>query len=501
MVKRTLDFGNEPIEKKEKRMLTREQCQSFINNPLINPFTGKNLTLKELKDSEFVKIQNDCSEYNIKYSHLIEAIMNSALMSNDLDKKKMCIGFFNNMTYINNIVKSILPFTKDIISSENSRDNLYEIKYIINKCKKYGFITLSITPFYPFGLSGEQILFKFIINIQNNYKIEITDDSITLLKKNITDALTHVSESESDNSSDLFIKNYIDLLEKLFLSEILTPKQMEDLEDYYEEMKAFMKGYKLSASQSIDSSSIRSSNRSKSLIAKTEGLEPLPKVTRAELINKLTNICIDNKESLTQQEFTNMKKKNLQTIVQIGNPNKNGQRNCYDVKRLYSYIRTNIKNKKIINDPLNPSHIISPEELNTIYSMMKYHKKDVKHPTDINELKYPIINLKFTPITPQEDYKYSYYSVSAHRIIGKKIAYSQLIGYIPYVETDDADINTGVLIEKIRKLSDDGRLFKYEFLPEFYVRIPTNIFDANYWEDVNDINQALSTIINDFYLY
>jgi len=101
MPKRKLDFGDEPIIKEPNpNTLTQEQCQAFINNPTIHPITGNPLTLTTLNGTVFEKIQTECSEYNITYTNLIDAIMNSALMSHDIDKKKMCISFLNKMTYI-----------------------------------------------------------------------------------------------------------------------------------------------------------------------------------------------------------------------------------------------------------------------------------------------------------------------------------------------------------------------------------------------------------------
>lgn len=496
MSKRKIDFGDEPIIKTPKpNTLTREQCQSFINNPTINPITGNPLTLITLQGNVFEKIQNDCNEYHITYSHLIDAIMNSALMSDSRDKKKMCVAFLNKMTYINNIIETILPFTQTRIIGNNTdkRDKLYQIKHVVNKCIGMKFIILTFTPFKD--PENRALLFKFIINIQDNYRIEIVENSLDMFKESIRSALSYHPESLGDDSTIAFLKSYKKILENLFIGDILTTQQREDLEEYYEEIKAFFKGYKLSASITSNSSPLRSSNRSKSLVPKTEGLEPLPKATRKELIEKLTHICIDDKDALTQEEFKDMKKKDLQTIVQIGNKNKKEQKNCYNVKILYNYIRDKTKNNQLATDPLNPSHIISTDELFEIHRMIKYHKKDARHPTDIDKLKYPKIILKFIHLEDTE-----YYQVFAARIIDKREVNNTLIGYIPDIDTGDADINTGVLIVKLNDLCEKGRLFNYEYLPYFYLRIPHTILNGDYWEQGDKI-EKLRSILNNFHLY
>ena len=247
-----------------------------------------------------------------------------------------------------------------------------------------------------------------------------------------------------------------------------------------------------SKSKSITSSSTaRSSNRSLSLSeSKKQGLPPLPNKTREEILQDVLDHSKEERDMISLREFSKMKKNDLQLVIRIG-PKTHNKQNTYSVRSIYKKIKSDTKANLVAKDPLNPAHTITDAEMIDIEEKMQYIKRGTPRP-DHRELSgYPKVELLFDENGNWPSMMHGgrliphpgFYSIIIRHTIGNR-ATDSYWGTIKYIETADPDLNTGIIIEALRKIHDEGRLLYKTYAVNRVKYVPRVHINKNfeYWE-------------------
>jgi hypothetical protein len=281
------------------------------------------------------------------------------------------------------------------------------------------------------------------------------------------------------------INGMIPGIQKILDVDILHQETKDEMQDMLFELVALKEGIEIVRSKSdvSMSSSVKSANRSTSLDVPSN--QPLfAKKTRKEILEDLERMCIEMRDVISYDDFEDMKKKQLRLVVAIGPKNKEGQQRCYYVKNIYQHVKEAIKAKKLPKDPVSKTLITHNEIENVIMPKMRYLNPKLKTPGAIKRSKYPNLVLDIREVRAVRSGLH-YYEVGLHRVIGKRVAWKRLFGYIPtYIETESTDVNSATVIAKVRELFDSGRLLNEHMHP----RVHLNKSIA-YWEEGDEVRK------------
>jgi glycerol-3-phosphate cytidylyltransferase-like family protein len=324
----------------------------------------------------------------------------------------------------------------------------------------------------------------------------LTEENIQLITVmyNILNDLLSVAESNMDAA---IFKND-ENPKKIYIPE----EAIMNMQSLLFELEALKKGIQLErSSESSERSYSRSSQRERSpkmnkSLSEKPGLPALPKKTRAEILKELEMTCTDMRDTISQQEFRDMRKKKLQLIVHIGPKSADNKQNCYYVKNIFDYVKNELSNKRVPTDP-NTRVPMTEELMNTIIlPKMKYIKLNVVDPYKLArepERRFPNIQLI---VGDTEDHTgRPYYTVGYTRKIGSIIDNSSMnIGTIPaniYVRKEDRDLgeqhrtdvftgdsslSSGTIITALKQLYDKGRFTDNYGNPKVEID-----YDFSYW--------------------
>lgn len=433
---------------KTAKPLTPEDCEAFIADPSINPLTGRDITIGGPKYNELL---DQCTQ-------ILKREIDEGDMIINLITKEMCIKMVNESD--NHQIK--IPFYPKATANVDINSSVG--KRILNKCKDdYHILLLHFTiDNSGVGAEGAPIRIPVQLGLDSEDKVILKNPDgirhiftqILLLHTITPRTLTTLKAIQSN------IQSIID-------ANILVDSTREVFEDMLMEITAIIEGMQIQRtpnSESSSSSSINSKNRSKSLSVSSP-LPPLSKKTRNEMLEDLRKACIEMRDMISLDEFEDMKKKKLQLIVRIGAPNKEGQQRCYYVKNIYDYVKDALNNNKLPKEPIS-KQVITPKEMeDVILPKMRYIQPNASFTKQ--EQRYPVLTLE-TPVVRYNDLPF--YQIVLKRMIAKRVAFEKTIGFIPaYIETSNTDVNSAVVMAKIRELFDKRRLFDERIQPRVHI--------------------------------
>lgn len=512
-------------ERSNPRELDKGTCKEFLENPNRDPILRKRTSL-----DKFVEYSNKCKEILPEDEYNTNAdVYAKNEIPDGLDGAKKCstllndvqihqlyglimTNFFknNSRTPIDNpVVKRLLKRCDDefmmkvlmvqmVTGARTNGLSVYDklVRYIVdNKGDKGGYIALSNLGWIV------QDLVIFIFDFRQN------EEERKQLLSNLLHAVGTLVDVSTSNQDEAFFKRG-EKPKKLFASQ----QTRDSLVACLYELQALKHGFDIRLQES--SSSDRSSKRSKSLDV-PQGLADLPKRTRKEILEQLDKACREMRDTISFDDFEDMKKKKLQLVVQIGPKNNEGKQSCYYVKNIYQYVEKELANKKQPNDPSTRTPITREDMKNIILPKMKYVDASIIDPFEKREgLKVPNIKLAVTEIA--DELGRHFYRVGFIRRIGEYDDNKYgVLGYIPaniYVDENDrgnvaehfsdvytgsVDISSTVIMAKLDMLVDQGLLTDMYGLP----RVHINKSKAYWYSDSSDkqsIIRKAKSMIDEF---
>jgi len=541
---------------KPKEEYNRTICEQFVENPYVNPFTGKKI---DFLGPSFHKFNGMCKElYGIFYDmnkHVKEILdddvevgiifKNSVKLNhpqpaevkdifknpktrtyvrvNDYDYLQYALRYVNTREYNNRIQDHIFNEMKD--NKPALVEFINNIEIHPQRSQKTSIVEINGKKIEIFDY--QPIFERLIINARQNNIVHFelpsymnhtdTKEYCELqyhmgkvflkfypkLRQYLVDFIMH--EDQPINK----LENIIDVCDEMLDRErnyILGDLDKLDLQEILRELESILDKKNQKSKSITDMSSARSSNRSKSISPQRKvGLPPLPtsNMTRAELLEEVLKYSKEEMDVITLRKFSDFKKKDLQLVVRIGPKTRDNRQSTYSVVSIYKKINEDVKTGLVPKDPLNPGHVITSDEIRDIHLKMQYYRKGAPSPDTIKKYTYPKIDLLFNP----SDYYQGFYEIIIKHTIGTKFT-STIWGYIPDIdssETGAPDLNTGIIFEKLRKLQDEGRLLEKTYRGEnstlrFVPRVHINKSVAYWNEDRIRKLQLMAEEVNTYYV-
>lgn len=520
----------------------RELCQQFVDNPQKNPFTGAKI---EFLGPRFMKLNEKCKRLvniSIDLNKYVEDKLNGDInlgskLINSINKKdeiiKMKNYFYddkltdieklpylkhayqhiNTESYKTTLNNLIFEYFKDntprlvafinmyldtIIEQKEDftvklgnhsfkfkvdQENVQLIQLILENAKENG-----IVPITEIVLPRLYLFYHFIPNNESNYII-IHDYGI--LRHTLVNRFINI---EKPNKNEL--KKHIDGCKKILDNNYLFRLEDNlDLEEIYNELETIYERLNQSKSKSITSqSTARESNKSASFSSERKRqLPPLENKKRDEILEDVLRHSKEDRDMITLRAFKDMKKKDLQTVVRIGSKTRDNRQNTYAVTSIYKQIHNQVKVGLAPKDPLNPAHIITNDEMIDIHEKIQYYRRGAPRPDSIHQYRYPKVEVifdemgKWPSMTGGTMTNPGLYTIIIRHTVGTHSTdkYWGTIKYIDSTETGEPDLNTGIIIEAIRKLHDEGRLLNKDYSQNILRFVPRVHINKNpsYWNE------------------
>lgn len=136
------------------------------------------------------------------------------------------------------------------------------------------------------------------------------------------------------------------------------------------------------AAQRIRKSPPRDLKRENYVLNQVNTFLPQPNRTnfnpsQTNTLERLQTICSDTFDPISMDDFNDLSSNELNKVVAIGSGKK---KHCYLLDNIMNHVQTNIEKKYSPKDPLNPSHVLTEQELNTIYSLKEQSDPNFKRP-------------------------------------------------------------------------------------------------------------------------
>ena len=417
------------------------------------------------------------------------------------DNKEKLVRFINNITTEErNVGSRVLRNTYSIVKIQNINIKIQEntglYNQIITNARQHKIVRINFPAFnnYITPEHFSELEYKESAS-DGNGEIEM-DAPYADFRKYVVSFIMH------ENQPKKVLEELIDACEEVreydYLKTDYVLSDKTDFDAIIEELESILASKNVATEKSItDISTASNSKDNKSLSNRAKAnLPELPKMTREQLVNYIHAHSREKVDAITYREFSKMKKKALQLVVYIG-PDSHGKKSCYDVVSIYNKINKDVKNGLPPTDPLIRSHVINDEEMRDIQAKMQYYRRDAPRPDDIKRYTYPKVVLIFE----QQNYRFEYrnrdeenyyaskvepfYAIVIRHIIGNH-SNDKLWGFIPDIEIPNRpDLNTGVIIAKLRDMHDKGRLLQKMYTGEdstlrFVPRVHINK-SVSYW--------------------
>lgn len=437
-----------PKTRKQPSTTTPEQCMAFVVNPRKDPVTGKKILPGSAVYNKYIaKCMTVLGDHDTPVIIASNILKDNTTIANRSFNHKTCIHMVNeSLEFSERLGETMVidPFSKKTrwypVNSPNAQK-------LLDTCKdEFGILMIHIL------VRDQEFNLNVPVYIHVDNGTEVRNVAV------IRDALSAWIDKATLNAprEEVFTA-VIDCVQKLVDSRMIKQGTRVILADMIMELQALKRGINMSRESDSESSPMNSANRSRSKSI-PQGLEALPSRTRAQILEDLDKACIDMIDMITLNEFQDMKKKDLQLIVGIGSGNKDGQKRCYHVKSLYNFVKSAVKQGLVPKEPMSKEPITRDDIRNIIMPRMRYIKPDASDPGHVDKKKYPVLELEFRNVNSRATGE-PFYEIRLRRIIGRQVYWERTIGYIPAnVETDSADINSGVVIATVRHLFDQGRL-------------------------------------------
>ena len=522
-------------------LYSREICESFVAHPYINPRTGKSIAILGPK---FFRLNGLCkSKYDIEFDvnkyikdeldrdlELGQRFIASITRQGSLNVIKVKNVFKDETKLVNVSSLPYLEYAYNYVNTEEYKNKLIDIEFNIIKDNKISL--LQFVNYVTYDTNGifscefryrgithkvkpnTELFNRIVENAKRNGIVIIrpypvlyhAKFNLTIIGEDVRltnyedDRNTIVEQFILKKNPNLAVLNeIINTCEKILQYNYTREVNTDDFKEILNELLSIRERLTLPKSKSItEPSTAKSNNRSKSISSsKQRELPPLEKKTRAELLEDVLAHSKESMDVITFRQFSAMKKKDLQLIIRIGPRTRDGKYSSYNVVSIYKKIAADVKSNLIPKDPLNPNHIITSEEMIRIQEAMQYYKRGLPRPDNIKKYGYPKVSILFDPdgmypvrynnfIVTNQMHP-GFYSFVVRHTIGTRST-DKIWGVIPDVdaaESGEPDLTTGVIIEAIRKLQDEGRLLVPNYLNDrlqFYMpRIHLNKAPS-YWE-------------------
>ena len=522
---------------------TTAMCQEFIENPNKNPFTNAKI---DFLGPRFMKLNEKChrlANLSIDLNKYVEDKLNEDIslgykMRNSLIEKvesTKTIRKMKNYFYDGKLTDiDKLPYLKHAYEFMNrgayktALDN-YIVRFFENNKVR---LLLFINEYLDAFIENKEDLTVKAHN--QSFKLKINEETVRLILENakengivpiteITFPRLYLYQSFIPNtqSTNIFINNYgiirntlvnkfinqekpnknelkkfIDGCKKLLDNNYLSRLQDKlDLEEIYNELETIYERLNKSKSKSISSpSTARESNKSASFSSERKhDLPPLENKKRDEILEDVLRHSKEERDMITLRDFKDMKKKDLQTVVRIGPKTGDNRQSTYSVTSIYKRIHNQVKSGLAPKDPLNPAHIITNDEMVDIHAKIQYYRRGAPRPDSLHQYRYPKVQVIFDeagkwPTMSGGIMSFpGLYTIIIRHTIGtqSKDTYWGTIKYIDSAETGEPDLNTGSILETIRKLHDQGRLLRKDYsqnILRFVARVHINK-TPSYWNE------------------
>lgn len=433
---------------KRELEVTKEQCYAFIDNPFVNPTTGASI---DFGGPTYMKLIDKCIE-------MVPTIHDDILMAL-MDNPEECLLLVNSSKPKPDPASPLIKFTGDMNSFLTVRHPVTKkdvpltddiIKKALYKCASKQYIFM---PHFQIGRDDKSYVVPFRVKIHEGRTVIVgLHEILRYIAVNLIDKWA-VNYSEYKQE----IEDLIEGLRQILGARAAEDREFEIVDDMFFELQAILEGIRLQKvdDHDSDSSSMNSDNRSVS--RSPNSLPPLSKKSRQAILDELREACIDMRDMISLDEFEDMKKKKLQLVVKIGPKNKEGQQRCYYVKNIYDYINSSVKQGLVPKDPISKAKITDAELNEVILPKMRYINRKAKI-SMVQKKEYPRVTLIIKTVNDPVSLL-PYYELKLRRHIGAMLVWEKTVGYIPgYVSTASADVNSTVVIAKIRELFDNGRL-------------------------------------------
>lgn len=423
----------------ETQMMTEEHCNAFINNPYVNPVTKNRI---KIGGPTFTQLMGQCRDI-LRGKDLANEMVVTIVGRDTPDAANMCVQLANGINHQNMTILN--PFNKEryAMASEG-------VMEVIDKCKRtHNVLFLHINA----GPATNNVYTHIPIKLSPvpfTRRIKITNMEVV---KEIVSSIIISWTAEQNIEVDV-INQIISGLSSLIDAGYVVDEDADDLREMLAEIVAIKNGIVLEASNDKSPS-----NKSKSWSPK-DTLPPLPRGSSAELLQQLDKACIEMQDMITLDEFSDWAndKKKLQLIVQVGRQNAEGKKRCYYVKNIYDHVKSMVDRNLIPKEPVSNTPITPEEIRDVIMPKMRYLNPNAKTPGTVQRRTYPKLELIIKDVVTVED-NIPFYEIRLLRTIGTSVKIDKLIGYIRAdIETNDADINSTVIIARVRDLFDQGRL-------------------------------------------
>lgn len=307
---------------------------------------------------------------------------------------------------------------------------------------------------------------KLIDSILNSSKNQISDkvinkmlmdarryNNISLIKSILLNRGDQVSSGELNNVFIWAIDNSVDNVNRTLNEDIA-----DIINIYYD------KGYRVS-DQILDVGEGRAAYEILNLVTNYRN--------KLELLKQLEKECSNEIDPISQEEFRGMTISQLDDILKLGN------KHCYTSESLYNHVNDMISKNRSANDPLDPSYILTPSELNRLYEIEKSKNPNFIEPS-YKKYVYPT-GYRIGYLQDEE-----FYAI----LLGTPYG-NMLLGYIPSDidsnMTGSTDLTSAVVISNIQKIWELGRLLLNDRGDPTILRC-CNInlgYDKKYWYDKN----------------
>jgi hypothetical protein len=173
---------------------------------------------------------------------------------------------------------------------------------------------------------------------------------------------------------------------------------------------------------------------------------------KEELIQSVKNQCHNDTEPITMDRFEDMSTEDLERLVYIG---KDKMKNCYLVDSIHEVYKNAVLSQKEFRDPVNPSHVVTSDEIATINKLMKKNDPKYKPPVYKKVEKVP---KDYDLVIIPSPHSYLFFQINI--TYQNRIKYD--LGVVPaFVEADhtgSVDYTSAVLVTNIRELWEQGKL-------------------------------------------
>jgi hypothetical protein len=207
--------------------------------------------------------------------------------------------------------------------------------------------------------------------------------------------------------------------------------------------------------------------KSKSTSVKTSSKE-----TKAKLLKELKDLCNNDTDPISMDNFEDLTVEQLENIIAIGDGTK---KNCYLLENIYEVYKTAVQSRKPAKDPINPSHTLTNAEIETINKKMKAQNPKYEPPRYESPRPYP--RGYELEIEPSPVYM-NYFTVKVMLNNAIKFDLGLIPGWVESHHTGSVDYTTGVLLSNLRDLWDK-RLFMNSVQSCCNVRLRRGY---NYWQ-------------------